>query len=192
MHPYLQLVVYSSLPDPLGASLLRPGFQHPGLPRSLPCPGWKKGPWNDTLGNGWKWWIYDLWINLGVIWDHTFSNHSSRFEGHFTLKPGHIPANTKTMTSLYRKVMQFRRAELSTQIQVSNKRNFYLCMINRGINCDLVSSTDLAGAPVTLYMANLFDILEQTYLDSVYITIHYYACICMCRYTYLYTYIHKE
>ena len=112
--------------------------------------------------------------------------------GNFTLKPdGHIPANTKTMTSLYRKVMQFRRAESSTQIQVSNKRNFYLWMINRGINCDLVSSTDLAGAPVTLYMANLFDILEQTYLDSIYIyiTIHYYACICMCIYTHIHIYI---
>ena len=115
--------------------------------------------------------------------------------GNFTLKPdGHIPANTKTMTSLYRKVMQFRRAESSTQIQVSNKRNFYLWMINRGINCDLVSSTDLAGAPVTLYMANLFDILEQTYLDSIYIYIYYYTLLRMYMYVYIYTYtyIHKE
>lgn len=136
--------------------------------------------------------MVDLWINLGVIWDHTFSNHSSRHGSFHSETWSHSSEHIKTMTSLYRKVMQFRRAELSTQIQVSNKRNFYLCMINRGINCDLVSSTDLAGAPVTLYMANLFDILEQTYLDSVYITIHYYACICMCRYTYLYTYIHKE
>ena len=138
--------IFSWLYTP-GASLLRPGFQHPGLPRSLPCC-WK-----------WTWtrWIYGS-KKGGDLGSQIFEPLKGK--ANFTLKPD--GSDSKLTQKRWRYDIFVQKCNFEGPIQVHKFR----CLTRHTLwppPLWSVSSNDLDGAPVTRTWP-ILDTLEHTYV----------------------------